>query len=66
MKKEWEKNRHKQIHRRAYNDLKGKSIEQRSPHVALRAEEGQWEMDCVVGKTGTSTCLRMLTEGVNR
>ena len=53
---------HKHIHRKAYNNLKGKSIEQRPKQVALRAEEGHWEMDCVVGKPGTGACLLVLTE----
>ena len=55
-------NHHKRIHRKAYNNLKGKSIEQRPKQVALRTEEGHWEMDCVVGKPGTSACLLVLTE----
>ncbi len=29
-------------------------------------EEGHWEMDCVVGKPGTSACLLVLTERVTR
>ena len=60
------KKRHRQLHRKAYNNLKGKSIEQRPEHVELRTEEGHWEMDCVVGKSGTSACLLVLTERVAR
>ena len=60
------KHHHKHIHRKAYNNLKGKSIEQRPKQVALRAEEGHWEMDCVVGKPGTSACLLVLTEMATR
>jgi IS30 family transposase len=60
------KKHHKHIHRKAYNNLKGKSIEQRPKQVALRAEEGHWEMDCVVGKPGTSACLLVLTERTTR
>ena len=56
------KHPHRHIHRKAYNNLKGKSIEHRPEQVALRAEEGHWEMDCVVGKPGTSAYLLVLTE----
>ena len=60
------KKRHRPLHRKAYNNLKGKSIEQRPEHVMLRMEEGHWEMDCVVGKPGTRACLLVLTERVTR
>ena len=58
--------RHKTIQRKAYTNLRGKSIEQRPEHVETRMEEGHWEMDCVVGKPGTSACLLVLTERVTR
>ena len=60
------KKRHRHLHRKAYNNLKGKSIEQRPEHVMSRMEEGHWEMDCVVGKSGTNACLLVLTERVTR
>lgn len=58
--------RHKRIRRKAYINLKGKSIEQRPEHVETRLEEGHWEMDCVVGKSGTKACLLVLTERAAR
>ena len=60
------KKRHRHLHRKAYNNLKGKGIEQRPEHVMSRMEEGHWEMDCVVGKPGTRACLLVLTERVTR
>ena len=60
------KKRHRHLQRKAYNNIKGKSIEQRPEHVMLRMEEGHWEMDCVVGKPGTRACLLVLTERVAR
>jgi transposase, IS30 family len=60
------KKHHRHLHRKAYNNLKGKSIEQRPEHVQTRLEEGHWEMDCVVGKPGTSACLLVLTERATR
>ena len=60
------KKRYRHLHRKAYNNLKGKSIEQRPEHVATRMEEGHWEMDCVVGKSGTNACLLVLTERATR
>ena len=60
------KKRHRHLHRKAYNNLKGKGIEQRPEHVMSRMEEGHWEMDCVVGKSGTSDCLLVLTERAKR
>ena len=54
------------IHRKAYNNLKGTSIEQRPKQVAAHVEEGHWEMDSVVGKSATSACLLVLTERVTR
>jgi IS30 family transposase len=60
------KKHHRHLHRKAYNNLKGKSIEQRPEHVESRLEEGHWEMDCVVGRSGTSACLLVVTERVTR
>ena len=60
------KKHHKMIQRKAYNNLSGKSIEQRPQCVMKRIEEGHWEMDCVVGKQGTDACLLVLTERVCR
>jgi len=60
------KKRHKALHRKAYTNIRGKSIEQRPKHVDSRCEQGHWEMDCVVGKSGTNACLLVFTERVTR
>ena len=60
------RHKHKMIRRKAYINLKGKSIEQRPEGVTSRVEEGHWEMDCVVGKPGTTACLLVLTERATR
>ena len=60
------KKRHKMIRRKAYNNLKGTSIEQRPQQIEARILEGHWEMDCVVGKPGTKACMLVLTERVAR
>lgn len=44
----------------------GKSIELRSEIINKREELGHWEMDTVVGKRGTKSCLLVLTERVSR
>lgn len=44
----------------------GKSIEKRPAEVAERNTFGHWEMDCVVGKQGTSKVLLVLTERLTR
>lgn len=44
----------------------GKSIEKRPAEVAERSTFGHWEMDCVVGKQGTSKVLLVLTERLTR
>ncbi|MEG0050466.1 MAG: IS30 family transposase, partial [Clostridia bacterium] len=60
------KGAHKQIRKVSLNNQRGRSIEERAPKVLTREEEGHWEMDCVVGKLGTSTCLLVLTERAER
>ena len=55
----------RRVRRKAYTNLKGKSIEQRPKQVDDRQEQGHWEMDCVVGKAGTKACLLVLTERVS-
>ena len=60
------KKRHRMIRRKAYNNLRGTSIEQRPKQVEARLQEGHWEMDSVVGKPGTKACLLVLTERVTR
>ena len=44
----------------------GKSIEQRSATVNNREEIGHFEMDTVVGRRGTSSCLLVLTDRKSR
>ena len=49
--------------RMAYNNARGRSINERPPEAEDRSEYGHWEMDTVVGGTGTSpTCLLVMTE----
>lgn len=50
--------------RPAYNNLKGRSIEERPEAVRHRKEYGHWEMDTVVGKG--KTALLVLTERKTR
>lgn len=51
--------RHRKV---ALNNTTGRSIEERTAEINERKEEGHWEMDTVVGKPGTKTCLLVLTE----
>lgn len=49
--------------RMAYTNAKGRSITERPKAAEDRSEYGHWEMDTVVGGTGTSpACLLVLTE----
>ena len=57
---------HKQIRKVALNNIRGRSIEEREKAVLGREEKGHREMDCVVGKTGTNSCLLVLTERAKR
>ena len=43
-----------------------KSIEDRDKKINTRCEFGHWEMDTVVGRQGTTTCLLVLTERKTR
>lgn len=55
------------VNRPSYNNLKGRSIEQRSEEVNQRTVPGHWEMDLVVGGKGKGTaCLLVMTERVSR
>lgn len=53
------RNRHRKV---ALNNPKGRSIEERTAEINDRREEGHWEMDTVVGRSGTKACLLVLTE----
>ncbi|SQD08275.1 Transposase and inactivated derivatives, IS30 family [Fusobacterium necrophorum subsp. necrophorum] len=44
----------------------GKSIEQRAQLINNREEIGHFEMDTVVGKRGSSSCLLVLTDRKSR
>jgi IS30 family transposase len=49
--------------RPSYQNIKGRSIEERGETINDRSEAGHWEMDCVVGGKGTgSAVLLTLTE----
>ena len=53
--------------RMAYTNAKGRSITERPEAANDRSEYGHWEMDTVVGGTGTSpACLLVLTERQTR
>ena len=53
--------------RMAYTNARGRPITERPPGAGERSEYGHWEMDTVVGGTGTSpACLLVLTERMSR
>jgi len=53
--------------RMAYTNAKGRCISQRPVAADQRSEYGHWEMDTVVGGTGTSpACLLVMTERMSR
>ena len=57
------KSRQRVRHRRvALNNMQGRSIEERTEEINERVEEGHWELDTVVGKPGTKSCLLVMTE----
>lgn len=62
VKRNKKKDLHRFIRKVALNNKKGRSIEERDTQIDLRETEGDWEMDCVVGKQGTKECLLVLTE----
>jgi IS30 family transposase len=66
VKKNRKASTYKRVRRVALNNLEGRSIEERPVEVADREEEGHWEMDCVVGASGTKACLLVLTERKSR
>ena len=63
-----DKKRPKKAGRRmAYTNTKGRCITERPQAADDRSEYGHWEMDTVVGGTGTSpACLLVLTERMSR
>ena len=62
VKRERNKHRHHPIDRVALNSKNGRSIEDRAKEIDTREEEGHWEMDSVVGRPGTPSCLLVMTE----
>ena len=53
--------------RMSYTNARGRPITERPPGAQDRSEYGHWEMDTVVGGTGTSpACLLVLTERMTR
>jgi len=52
--------------RLALNNLKGRSIEERSPEIAQRKTFGHWEIDCIEGKAGTKNVLLVMSERLTR
>ena len=52
--------------RKTYNNVKGRSISERPPEIESRQEYGHWEMDTVVGKSGTKAALLVLSERKTR
>jgi len=53
--------------RMAYTNTRGRPITERPPGAGDRREYGHWEMDTVVGGTGSSpACLLVLTERMSR
>ena len=64
VKKYGKKRTYKAIRRVALNNRSGRSIEERPEDVALRLDQGHWEMDCVVGKG--KACLLVMTERKSR
>ena len=61
VKKNGKKRNYKKIGT-ATNNSKGTSISERPAKIDDRKEFGHWEMDTVVGKSGTKDCLLVLTE----
>lgn len=56
----------KPLKRVAYNNLKGRSIEERPKSIFSREAFGHWEMDTVVSGHGDNACLLVLTERMTR
>jgi IS30 family transposase len=66
VKKDGIKRGYNKVYKIALKNTKGRSIEERPPEVKGREEQGHWEMDCVVGKKGTSASLLVMTERSSR
>jgi IS30 family transposase len=66
IKKDGKKRKYNKVRKVALNNTKGRSIEERPIEIEAREEQGHWEMDCVVGKQGTTAALLVLTERTSR
>jgi IS30 family transposase len=64
VKKDGKKRKYRRTGIVALNNLKGRSIDERSESIETREERGHWEMDSVVGK-GVA-CLLVMTERTSR
>lgn len=60
------KRKYKQTRRKAGNNFRGTSIVDRPENINERQEFGHWEIDLIVGKKSTKTCLLTLTERKTR
>lgn len=57
----------KTVNRPSYKNLRGRSIEDRPPHIDDRKEPGHWEMDLVIGKLGGSKAVLLtMSERMSR
>ncbi len=61
VKKNGEKRDYQKV-RPAHNNTRGTSISERPEYIDDREEPGHWEMDTVVGGTGTKAALLVLSE----
>jgi len=66
VKKEGRGRAYNKVRKIALKNTKGTSIEERPLEVEARKEQGHWEMDCVVGRQGTTAVLLVMTERVSR
>jgi len=66
VKKNGKKREYNKVRKVALNNTKGRSIEERPQEIETREEQGHWEMDCVVGKQGTTAALLVMTERTSR
>jgi IS30 family transposase len=66
VKKEGKKRNYKKIRTVALNNKNGKSITERPQAADERTEQGQWEIDLVVGKQGTKPVILTLVERKTR
>jgi len=57
---------YKRVHSVPAKAPRGESIERRPEEIGERETFGHWEMDCVVGKKGTTAALLVLTERKTR